>query len=59
MFSKCSDMFLLIFSNYAFIPDSAYKQALEVLERARKSWEADMEEACEVGQIKRNAVLRN
>lgn len=30
--------------------DSAYKQALEVLERARKSWETDMEEACELFQ---------
>ena len=28
--------------------DAAYKQAVEVLERARSSWETDMEEACEV-----------
>ena len=28
--------------------DAAYKQAVEVLERARSTWETDMEEACEV-----------
>ena len=30
------------------LSDIVYKQAVEILERTRSSWETDMEEACEV-----------
>lgn len=42
--------------------DLSYKQAVEALERARGSWEADMEEACELFQKQeeeRIAFVRN